>query len=208
VTPSARAEATFIAALDCPPEERDSFVAVACAEDSALHREVQALLALHSDAGDFMDASPAMNAAAEMAHFKPEEEGERIDRYKLLQEIGAGGFGTVWMAEQLEPVSRRVALKIIKVGMDTREVIARFEAERQALAMMDHPNIAQVFDAGATDRGRPFFVMELVKGIPITQFCDEGELGHARAAGALRRRLLCDQSRAPEGRHPSRHQAV
>jgi eukaryotic-like serine/threonine-protein kinase len=102
--------------------------------------------------------------------------GSRIGRYKLLQKMGEGGFGVVWMAEQLEPVTRRVALKIIKLGMDTREVIARFEAERQALAMMDHPNIAKVFDAGATDRGRPFFVMELVKGIPITTFCDENHL--------------------------------
>ncbi|RBP39110.1 serine/threonine protein kinase [Roseimicrobium gellanilyticum] len=107
----------------------------------------------------------------------PEKPGERIGRYKLLQEIGEGGFGTVWMAEQVEPVTRRVALKIIKLGMDTKEVIARFEAERQALAMMDHPNIAKVLDAGATDRGRPFFVMELVKGLPITQYCDEAGLG-------------------------------
>ena len=100
-----------------------------------------------------------------------------IGRYKLLQQIGEGGFGTVWMAEQMEPVSRRVALKIIKLGMDTREVMARFEQERQALAMMDHPNIAKVLDAGATDKGRPFFVMELVKGMPITQYCDEAGLG-------------------------------
>lgn len=103
---------------------------------------------------------------------------ESIRRYKLLQQIGEGGFGTVWMAEQTEPVSRMVALKIIKPGMDTREVIARFEAERQALAMMDHPNIAKVHDAGATDQGRPFFVMELVKGVSITQFCDEQQLGN------------------------------
>ena len=105
-----------------------------------------------------------------------EQSGDRIGRYRLLQQIGEGGFGVVWMAEQVEPVTRRVALKIIKAGMDTREVIARFEAERQALAMMDHPNIAKVLDAGATDKGRPFFVMELVKGIPITQFCDEQQL--------------------------------
>jgi serine/threonine protein kinase len=106
-----------------------------------------------------------------------ESEGDRIGRYKLLQEIGEGGFGSVWMAEQLEPVTRRVALKIIKLGMDTREVVTRFEAERQALAMMDHPNIAKVFDAGTTDTGRPFFVMELVKGMPITTYCDDRQLG-------------------------------
>ena len=106
-----------------------------------------------------------------------EAAGSRIGRYRLLKQIGEGGFGVVWMAGQLEPVTRRVALKIIKMGMDTREVIARFEAERQALAMMDHPNIARVLDAGATDSGRPYFVMELVNGIPITKFCDEQKFG-------------------------------
>ena len=105
-----------------------------------------------------------------------ETPGTRIDKYKLLQEIGHGGFGVVYMAEQLEPVRRQVALKIIKPGMDTREVIARFEAERQALALMDHPNIAKVLDAGATASGRPYFVMELVKGVPITDFCDKNSL--------------------------------
>jgi serine/threonine protein kinase len=98
--------------------------------------------------------------------------GDSIGRYKLLQSIGEGGFGEVFMAEQVAPIRRMVALKIIKAGMDTKEVIARFEAERQALALMDHPNIAKVLDAGDTDSGRPYFVMELVKGIPITEFCD------------------------------------
>ena len=105
-----------------------------------------------------------------------EKPGTRIGRYKLLEKIGEGGFGVVWMAEQEEPVRRRVALKIIKLGMDTKEVVARFEAERQALAMMDHPNIASVFDGGATDTGRPYFVMELVKGVPITEYCDVNKL--------------------------------
>src|SRR2546426_405424 len=101
-----------------------------------------------------------------------EKEGDRIGRYKLLEQIGEGGMGVVYMAEQEEPVRRRVALKVVKLGMDTRSVIARFEAERQALALMDHPNIAKVLDAGATEAGRPFFVMELVKGIHITDYCD------------------------------------
>jgi non-specific serine/threonine protein kinase/serine/threonine-protein kinase len=102
--------------------------------------------------------------------------GERIGNYKLLEQIGEGGFGTVWVADQEKPVRRRVALKIIKLGMDTKEVIARFEQERQALAMMDHPHIAKVFDAGATQWGRPYFVMELVRGIKITDYCDQANL--------------------------------
>ena len=105
-----------------------------------------------------------------------EKPGDRIGRYKLLEQIGEGGCGVVFMAEQAEPVRRRVALKIIKLGMDTRQVIARFEAERQALALMDHPNIAKVLDAGATDTGRPYFVMELVRGIRITDYCDQHNL--------------------------------
>src|SRR6267378_2222972 len=105
-----------------------------------------------------------------------ERVGDRIGRYKLLQQIGEGGCGVVYMAEQEEPIHRRVALKIIKPGMDTNSVIARFEAERQALAMMDHPNIAKVFDAGATESGRPYFVMELVKGVKITDYCDQNSL--------------------------------
>ncbi len=134
-----------------------------------------ALLRSHEEAGDFLVMPPDAVATLDIGR-STEQPGTIIDRYKLLQQIGEGGFGTVWMAEQTEPVSRRVALKVIKLGMDTREVIARFEAERQALAMMDHPNIARVLDAGATDAGRPYFVMELVKGIPITQYCDERQL--------------------------------
>src|SRR5205807_490936 len=102
--------------------------------------------------------------------------GTAIGPYKLLREIGEGGMGAVWLAEQTQPVQRQVALKLVKAGMDSRQVIARFEAERQALALMDHPNIARVLDAGTTEGGRPYFVMELVKGVPITAYCDEQRL--------------------------------
>ena len=112
------------------------------------------------------------------------------------------------MAEQEEPVRRRVALKVIKLGMDTKQVIARFEAERQALALMDHPNIAKVLDAGATDTGRPYFVMELVRGIKITDYCDQNNLSTPGAAGPLHPGLPRHPARAPEGHHPSRHQAL
>lgn len=189
--PSHRADGILIAALDYAPEDREAFVITACGDDATLLAEVRALLAAHEampsdflsgsavdgiSCGD-LDVTVKHDSRMRLPVAATEREGERIGRYKLLQEIGEGGFGTVWMAEQTEPVTRKVALKIIKLGMDTREVIARFEAERQALAMMDHPNIAKVLDAGATDRGRPFFVMELVKGMPITDYCDEAGLG-------------------------------
>jgi len=116
---------------------------------------------------------PEKTGVARESDFLVEPIGTTIGRYKLLQKIGEGGFGVVFMAEQQEPVERRVALKVIKAGMDTRQVVARFEAERQALALMDHPNIAKVLDAGATTSGRPYFVMELVRGLPIVGYCDQ-----------------------------------
>ncbi len=175
--PAARAEAIFCAALELPAEERAAFASRECGDDAPLLARVGRLLAAHDAAGEFMGeeaSSPVFGATVVMS--SAEQPGERIGHYKLLQRIGEGGFGAVWMAEQVEPVTRRVAIKIIKLGMDTKEVIARFEAERQALARMDHPNIAKVLDAGATDKGRPLFVMELVKGVPITQYCDEAGL--------------------------------
>src|SRR5687768_206506 len=177
-TPPDRAEEVFNSALELPPGERDAFLAEACGDDADLQRHVRELLAAHEAAGHFMPETVLFSpeTAAELARLKPEEAGERIGPYKLLQQIGEGGFGVVWMAEQEHPVRRRVALKIIKLGMDTKEVVARFEQERQALAMMEHPNIARVFDAGATPTGRPFFVMELVRGIKITEYCDEQAL--------------------------------
>src|SRR6266581_8920451 len=123
-----------------------------------------------------MGLSLAATAVLPQSDFQIERTGTMIGRYKLLEKIGEGGFGVVYMAEQVEPVQRKVALKIIKAGMDTKEVIARFEAERQAIALMDHPNIARALDAGATKAGRPYFVMELVRGMPITAYCDQANL--------------------------------
>jgi WD40 repeat protein/serine/threonine protein kinase len=191
-----REEAIFHEALQYQnPEWRSAFLDRACGDDRELRLQVLSLLAAHEQAGEFLERLPAPEEKPapkpDAAGAKPpapgpggtallpagtEQTGDRLGHYKLLQKIGEGGCGTVYMAEQEEPVRRRVALKIIKLGMDTRNVIARFEAERQALAMMDHPNIARVLDAGATETGRPFFVMELVRGIKITDYCDQNNL--------------------------------
>src|SRR6267142_1835748 len=169
--------AVFTAALRLPPEERDHYLSEACKGDGEFRRRVEALLMAYEQAGDFL-GRPAGDRPARAAEAIPagEKPGDRIGHYKLLQQIGEGGCGVVYMAEQEEPVRRRVALKIIKPGMDTKSVIARFEAERQALALMDHPNIAKMFDAGATESGRPYFVMELVRGVKITEYCDQHSL--------------------------------
>src|SRR5258708_3242366 len=152
--------------------ERERFLGGACRDEPALKAQVLALLQAHEGAGDFLKHTQLISPAALLT----EKPGDRIGRYKLLQQIGEGGCGVVYMAEQEEPVRRRVALKVIKLGMDTKSVIARFEAERQALALMDHPNIAKMFDAGATESGRPYFVMELVRGIKFTEYCDQHSL--------------------------------
>ena len=160
-------EELFAAALELTNlVERAALLDRECVGNLALRAEVESLLAAQEQAGTFLDKSES-TVVLDISLEKP---GDRIDRYKLLEQIGEGGFGTVWMAEQEEPVRHRVALKIIKLGMDTRQVVARFEAERRALALMDHPHIARVFDGGATDTGRPYFVMELVRGVPITEF--------------------------------------
>ena len=166
----------FCSAIEKIPEERAAYLDHICADNSVLRLEIDDLLKLHNKAGDFLE-SPVIDPD-EMLNALPrtEEPGAMIGPYKLLEKIGEGGMAIVYMAEQQEPIRRKVALKIIKLGMDTKQVIARFEAERQALAMMDHPNIAKVFDAGATDTGRPYFVMELVKGASITEFCDANNL--------------------------------
>src|SRR5262249_19849238 len=139
-----------------------------------LRKNVESLLWAYN-AGQFLE-SPAPDLVATLDEPVSERPGAVIGPYQLLEQIGEGGMGLVFVAEQQEPVRRKVALKVIKPGMDTREVIARFEAERQALALMDHPHIARVHDGGETASGRPYFVMELVQGAPITQFCDEGRL--------------------------------
>jgi tetratricopeptide (TPR) repeat protein len=161
----------FEEARDLPPEERDDFLERACADEPRLRTEVEQLLEAHEAAGSFLGSDGATRTME-----TAEKPGTVIGRYKLLQQIGEGGFGSVYMAEQERPVRRKVALKIIKLGMDTKQVIARFEAERQALALMDHPNIAKVLDAGSTETGRPYFVMELVRGVPITEYCDDNNL--------------------------------
>jgi serine/threonine protein kinase len=163
------AEMIFSIALARATEaERVAYLDGACGGDAELRARIDELLRAHDEAGSFL-VSPTVDSPAEGP-------GARIGPYKILQQIGEGGFGAVYMAEQETPVRRKVAIKIIKLGMDTKQVVARFEAERQALALMEHPNIAKVFDAGATESGRPYFVMELVKGIPITEYCDQNNL--------------------------------
>jgi len=157
-------------------EKRAAYLHEACAGDEELRAEVEALLRWDREAGGFMDVPDRDPNATREAPPIPDMTGTEIGRYKLLEKVGEGGMATVYMAEQRHPICRRVALKIIKLGMDTKQVIARFEAERQALALMDHPNIATVLDAGATETGRPYFVMELVRGLPITKFCDANNL--------------------------------
>lgn len=169
----------FTEACRLPPAERAAFLERACAGDTSLRQRVEALLQAYEQIGNFLEEPAAGAGPGPRAEALGEKLGDRIGRYRLLQQIGEGGCGVVYMAEQEEPVRRRVALKIIKPGMDTKSVIARFEAERQALALMDHPSIAKVFDAGATESGRPYFVMELIRGIKITEYCDQHALSTA-----------------------------
>ena len=170
-------DSIFLAALEkSSPEDRAAYLDVACGEDTELRRRVERLLAAHPKVVSFLESPPpGLTATLDMSPIA-EQPGQTIGRYKLREQIGEGGMGVVYMAEQREPVRRKVALKIIKAGMDTQEIIARFEAERQALAVMDHPSIAKVLDGGATESGRPYFVMELVNGMPITEYCDKVSL--------------------------------
>jgi WD40 repeat protein/serine/threonine protein kinase len=169
-------KAVFLHAVEsCTPGEWDAYLDQACGENAELRRRVMILLEAHQTA-DSLIGRPEWTATFRAGLPGSDQPGAVIGPYKLLQKIGEGGMGTVFMAEQTAPVRRRVALKLINPGMDSRQVVARFEAERQALALMDHPNIARVFEAGTTDSGRPYFVMELVRGAPITNYCDEHHL--------------------------------
>jgi serine/threonine protein kinase/WD40 repeat protein len=173
----AAVESIFLAALDKnSPEEQAAYLDQACGHDPELRASIERLLRAEPRVGHFLQAPAAGLVATAQELRLAERPGTRIGPYKLLQQIGEGGMGVVYMADQEQPVKRRVALKIIKPGLDSGPVVARFEAERQALAMMDHQNIARVLDAGTTDSGRPYFVMELVHGIPITKFCDDNRL--------------------------------
>lgn len=233
-TEPSRERDLFEQALDlATPAERDAFLATACGGDAPLLQRVSALLQADEATAAFLPEVPR-TTLADISAVDADAPGAIIGRYRLLERIGEGGFGIVYMAEQWEPVRRRVALKLIKPGMDSRQVIGRFEAERQALALMEHPNIAQIFDAGTTEgrarhsvragaepsesgapgtdapylsHGRPYFVMELVRGIPPHEVL-RGTGARPRAALAtLPRRLRRRAARPPEGRHPSRPQA-
>ncbi|MGL6074738.1 MAG: protein kinase domain-containing protein [Fimbriiglobus sp.] len=170
-------EAIFFAAAALTPEDRAAYLDRVCVNNPELRQRVEAMLSVRPDVGGFLEPAAEDDVVALDLPSKDEYLGTILGgKYKLIEVIGEGGMGTVFMAQQLEPVKRAVAVKVIKAGMDSKAVLARFEAERQALAMMDHPNIARVLDAGTAETGRPYFVMELVKGIPITQFCDERRL--------------------------------
>ncbi|MBN1509905.1 MAG: protein kinase, partial [Sedimentisphaerales bacterium] len=169
-------EAIYYEAIGKEPAERESYLQAACDQDAALLARVRKLLKAREVRDSFLESAPWDAVVTSDASAVTEGPGTVIGRYKLLEKIGEGGMAVVYMAEQQEPIRRKAALKIIKLGMDTRQVIARFEAERQALALMDHPSIAKVLDAGATETGRPYFVMELVQGVSITEYCDKNNL--------------------------------
>ncbi len=224
------------AALDrSDPDDRSTFLDRECSGNHELRELVDSLLAEHDRSVTPVDSSLAAKPEA-VPTGSPDEttdgsappaqaDGETLGyqmktpaaaslfgtviagRYKLREEIGEGGMGSVYLAEQTQPVKRQVALKLIKAGMDSRAVLTRFESERQALALMDHPNIAKVFDAGTTETGRPFFVMELVKGVPLTDYCDQHRLGLSERLAPLPPDLLGGAARASKRDHPPRFEA-
>ncbi len=219
-----RVKTLFNSAIDLPDSaDRAAFLGRECGDDGDLRRRLDDLLAAYDrppsnlegllapgDEPTTAGAGPSADAGRTVS-FVPESApapasligGVVAGRYKVRQEIGEGGMGSVYLAEQTRPVKRMVALKLIKAGMDSRTVLARFESERQALALMDHPNIAKVLDAGTTEGGHPFFVMELVKGIPLTQYCDLHRLGLPERLALFRQICSAVQHAAPEGDHPS-----
>ena len=166
----------FAAAVKLSGEQRDAFLAAACDQDLSLRQRVESLLVAHDESGGAIPYQVDRDLEATQLPAFTHKVGSAIGPYKLLEEIGEGGMGTVWVAQQTEPIKRKVAIKLIKAGMDSKSVLARFEAERQALALMDHPNIARVLDGGMTEQGRPYFAMEYVKGVPLTQYCDRARL--------------------------------
>src|ERR687885_774767 len=182
--PSHSLKELFLAALDVAPGDRAAWLERECAADAGLREHLRLMLAAHDAPQSLLDrpalplAAPSPREGVSPTADQPLAEGAGtvIGPYKLIEQIGEGGMGTVWMAQQQEPVKRLVAVKLVKAGMDSKQVIARFEAERQALALMDHPNIARVLDGGTTSGGRPYFVMDLVKGVPITRYCDDHRL--------------------------------
>src|SRR5262249_55318971 len=188
-----RVKQIFLAAVEkTNPQEREALLLQECGDDAALRQEVETLLSKHDRAGDFLappTCEPGTDDGSALEidplRFLGDVAGSQIGPYRLIQKLGEGGMGSVWVAEQSEPVKRRVALKLIKAGMDSEQIVRRLEAERQALALMDHPNIARILEAGSVGgspsatgerAGRPYFVMELVKGVPITKYCDELQL--------------------------------
>lgn len=194
-----------VCCLASTPDEAENLLKQECRRNTVIYEAVQNLLEAERKHGDVFESSPDSLlgdgsedrvGATRGAPSDVEMIGTSIRGYKLLQQIGEGGFGVVYMAQQTEPVRRKAALKVIKPGMDSKEVIARFEAERQALAMMDHPNVAKVLDGGTTESGRPYFVMELVHGTPITKFCDENRLPNRQ-----RLELSIDVCRAVQHAH-------
>ena len=210
-------EALFTIALAKPASERAAFLDRECGDDKTLRQRLGSLLAAHAAKDSFLEPDapqpnrePLKTIKLEMPADEPPDEavGQTIGRYKLLERVGEGGCGVVYVAEQTEPVRRRVALKVIKLGMDTKQVVARFEAERQALALMDHPNIAKVLDAGATDTGRPLLRDGTGAGHPDHRLLRPEQARHQGTARSVHPGLPGHPARAPEGDHPPRHQAV
>ena len=224
-----REKSIFLAAIDSPSDSaRQAYLADACGRDPNLRRAVDELLAAHDCSTNVVDQQPdsfvrlredwgyavtslrkerSRNSGSTESDCDGDQIGERIGPYRLMEKIGEGGFGQVFVAEQVKPLRRRVALKLLKPWMGSKEVIARFEAERQALAMMDHPNIARVLDAGTTAAGQPYFVMELVRGVPITEFCDEPSAHNPATVGVVCRRLSGRAARTPKRNHSSGSEA-